>query len=171
MTTDTEHPTEVTYNGVTYIAERGYSCDGCAFATHRELCTITPCAGVVWVKAPKTATPKTPNSNPETKTATPHVHAELIKAWADGAEIEFLAADNNWYSTVPSAWDSNKQYRIAPTKKPDVTFGFTKEYLDTFFVFCMRDGTVETRPYWKGDALKLTFDGETGEFKGAEVFL
>lgn len=27
-------------------------------------------------------------------TKTPHVHAELIKAWADGAAIQFLEVDH-----------------------------------------------------------------------------
>ena len=28
-------------------------------------------------------------------TTKPHVHAELIKAWADGAEVEVFSFDNN----------------------------------------------------------------------------
>ena len=51
----------------------------------------------------------------------PHKHAALIKAWADGAEIQYL----NEYATVPKwedvvgspSWDTNTQYRIKPEKE------------------------------------------------------
>ena len=35
---------------------------------------------------------------------TPHEHAELIKAWADGAEIEYQSPNSgDWYVCTP-AW-------------------------------------------------------------------
>lgn len=45
---------------------------------------------------------------------TPHKHADLIKAWADGAKIEFLAHDNIWIQTESPLWIENYQYRIKP---------------------------------------------------------
>jgi hypothetical protein len=43
----------------------------------------------------------------------PHVHAEVIKAWADGAEIEFRTAGNsNWEITEHPFWNADKQYRV-----------------------------------------------------------
>lgn len=55
----------------------------------------------------------------------PHKHAELIKAWADGAEIEFLAPDGKWYPSDP-VWDINREYRI---KKNIVkTAGYRRYY-------------------------------------------
>ena len=51
----------------------------------------------------------------------PHKHAELIKAWADGAEIEFWSSpDNKWYLTERPSWDAWKTYRIKPEKKKPV---------------------------------------------------
>ena len=51
----------------------------------------------------------------------PHKHAELIKAWADGAEIEFWSTlDRKWYQTDKPSWDENKKYRIKSTKKKTV---------------------------------------------------
>lgn len=49
--------------------------------------------------------------------AQPHKHAELIKAWADGAEIEYW--DNLaciWVSCPNNAptWGRNNKYRIKP---------------------------------------------------------
>lgn len=45
--------------------------------------------------------------------AKPHKHAEFIKAWADGAEIQFW--DGSWYDvgTNPS-WCVDRKYRIKP---------------------------------------------------------
>lgn len=46
---------------------------------------------------------------------TPRVHAELIKAWADGAEIEVFDFTNTVWIPVPSpAWSPNSKYRIKP---------------------------------------------------------
>ena len=75
-------------------------------------------------------------------TKKPHKHAELIKAWADGAEIEAYLGSGLWDSVHSPLWDIGTTYRIKPQPKPDVT------------QFCN---------------LKLTFDSETGEIKSAEV--
>jgi len=40
-----------------------------------------------------------------------HKHAELIKAWADGAEIEFFNGEDWFYDRYPS-WHNDYQYRI-----------------------------------------------------------
>lgn len=92
---------------------------------------------------------------------TPHKHAELIKAWADGAEIEWY--DNTYrehrWKTCPELfiWDEQIQFRIKHEPKPDV--------VETYWV-----GTESA--IWNPDKkpnLKLTFDGETGKLKAAEV--
>ncbi len=41
----------------------------------------------------------------------PHKHAELIKQWADGAEIEHWC-DGIWEVTDPPMWRESEQYRI-----------------------------------------------------------
>lgn len=44
----------------------------------------------------------------------PHVHAELIKAWADGAEIEWWGL-NEWRPVGPEPkWSPIVQYRVKP---------------------------------------------------------
>jgi hypothetical protein len=48
----------------------------------------------------------------------PHKHAELIKAWADGAEIEvYNQIGDCWYSATVPLWDERNQYRIKPEPK------------------------------------------------------
>ena len=47
----------------------------------------------------------------------PHVHAELIKVWADGAEIEIKNLRSSGWTKVPSpSWFEGREYRIKPTK-------------------------------------------------------
>jgi len=87
---------------------------------------------------------------------TPHKHAALIKAWADGAEIEvFLEHFNEWVACPRSAWDSNYEYRIKPEPKPDIV-----EWHNVVPSGCTPTATPN---------IKLTFSGETGKLKSAEV--
>ena len=45
----------------------------------------------------------------------PHVHAEVIKAWADGAEIEYrTVGHSNWEITTNPFWNTDTQYRVKP---------------------------------------------------------
>lgn len=47
-----------------------------------------------------------------------HKHAELIKAWADGAEIEWRRFSNTeWLHLSSPNWLENDFYRIKPAKK------------------------------------------------------
>ena len=92
-----------------------------------------------------------------------HKHAELIHAWADGAEIQqYMISLDGWEDcTYDPSWNVNKEYRIKPEPKPDVV-----EYL-----------RVGRRTYsltfeWSDSPranLKLIYDGETGDLKSAEV--
>lgn len=43
----------------------------------------------------------------------PHKHAELIKAWADGAEIEFKSkTSGRWTVATWPRWAENIEYRV-----------------------------------------------------------
>lgn len=49
---------------------------------------------------------------------TPHKHAELIKAWADGAEIQIRVLQSGyWADSTPPAWREDREYRIKPAEK------------------------------------------------------
>ena len=96
----------------------------------------------------------------------PHKHAALIKAWADGAEIEYWGVyDNRWFDATCPAWDPDIQYRIKPEPKPDVVM----------YAFVGRTIAKQLRVLHLierscgPDKLRLTFDGETGKLKKAEV--
>lgn len=49
----------------------------------------------------------------------PHKHADLIKAWADGAKIEFKNhVDLSWSYIDKPAWHEDFEYRIKPETPP-----------------------------------------------------
>ena len=93
----------------------------------------------------------------------PHKHAEFIKAWADGAEIEvYDGLHDRWCDLTNScpAWTSQR-YRIKPEPKPDVVVEWmVEEQRVTYFDNISVDS---------GKNLRLTFDSETGKLKSAEV--
>ena len=92
-----------------------------------------------------------------------HKHAKLIKAWADGAEIEQWSGgaweefDNLW--TEADHWE----FRVKPEAKPDVVR------------WCWAsDRMGESKDHYgpNGSAnLKVVFDGETGKLKSAQVIV
>lgn len=86
----------------------------------------------------------------------PHKHAELIKAWADGAEIQINSA-TGWIDLEFPGWGADCEYRIKPEPKPDV--------VDYFFL-------DESNHLWSstydGGNLKIIRDGN-GKLKSAEV--
>lgn len=53
----------------------------------------------------------------------PHKHADLIKAWADGAEIQCSSLGKMWHDTPQPSWENEFKYRIKPpaSKWPETT--------------------------------------------------
>lgn len=47
----------------------------------------------------------------------PHKHAELIKAWADGVEIQVLMESGKWEDMAHPKWYDVLTYRIKPQPK------------------------------------------------------
>lgn len=99
---------------------------------------------------------------------TKHKHAEVIKAWADGAEVEYFPSNGKqWLDVSTPGWYEDYQYRIKPEPKPDVvkycftteSFGHSRQELQSGLVDS--DGRKPN--------LKIVFDGETGALKSAEV--
>jgi hypothetical protein len=95
---------------------------------------------------------------------TPHKHAELIKAWADGAEIQLKLNAVQWGDCVDPYWNPDIEYRVKPEPKPDLV------YYGAFDI----NGLIAidscfTMFHDAGDHIKVTFDGETGKLKSAEV--
>lgn len=99
---------------------------------------------------------------------TPHKHAELIKAWADGATIQCKDAQSNWCNVAfnDPSWNTHYEYRIKPEPKPDVVIEYTIELSQ------QTDVQGKNLNFWVNrinDNVRFTFDGETGALKAAEV--
>lgn len=47
-----------------------------------------------------------------------HKHAELIKAWADGAKIQYFSGLGYWNDIEYPRWLPNEEYRIKPEPRP-----------------------------------------------------
>ena len=89
---------------------------------------------------------------------TPHKHAALIKAWADGATIQYKVRQGEWrdvYDNDPT-WNDWEEYRVKPEPKPDIERFIRVEIVERSV--CLIHPSDGDRN------LKLTFDGETGAF-------
>lgn len=73
----------------------------------------------------------------------PHKHAEIIKAWADGAEIEVLCKmSNEWEMTTSPSWHPLREYRIKP---PEPSYGeIARKAYGTHFL----DATIPVADCW-----------------------
>lgn len=89
-----------------------------------------------------------------------HIYADLIHAWAEGAEIEMRFSDKEDWKTIDAPmFNPRREYRIKPVPKPDI--------IQEAWIAPGRYGLVvcgEDIPN-----LRCTFDGETGKLKSAEI--
>jgi len=84
----------------------------------------------------------------------PHVHAELIKAWADGAEIE-CPIFGTWMGVKNPMWFPHETYRVKPApiieNEPVVLYRFTlkdeRERMNIDISFKMEKGRYEVLFY------------------------
>lgn len=82
----------------------------------------------------------------------PHKHAELIKAWADGAEIEILI-NGEWINLdlcngKAHAWYEDHEYRIKPQpKEPKYLYVFYDIVNKEFFISDGNSSPVKTETY------------------------
>ena len=98
---------------------------------------------------------------------TPHKHAEIIKAWADGAEIEYRHEYTiGWCSCAETPeWNDDVEYRVKPEPKPDVVLhgvAVSDGINHRVWTLCPHNGNPSNN-------LKLTFDGTTNKLIKAEV--
>jgi hypothetical protein len=95
----------------------------------------------------------------------PLKHAEVIKAWADGAKIQ-------WYDSSPREhrwkdcpdvflWQDRFEFRVKPETKPDHVFR-------TCLHWNSSNNCAHTVVFGDNN-IQITFDGETGKLKAAEV--
>ena len=91
-----------------------------------------------------------------------HKHADLIHAWADGAEIQCKSHKNDkWEDVGTPAWGEHFFYRIKPETK--------KDFVHEFRIGMYKQVSHGVRLEIGHNNLRLIFDGETEELKSAEV--
>ena len=90
----------------------------------------------------------------------PHKHAELIKAWADGAKIELKTATGAWVEAKPD-WDVSVKYRVK--HEPVINYLFYRVMRNCEIEFIGMSDQIDLE-YWN---LKLTFTD--GALTNAEV--
>ena len=99
---------------------------------------------------------------------TPHIHAAVIKAWADGATIQINAGCAGWIDIKNNdpAWESHWEYRVKPEPKPDIrVIGYITLYRDQ----------SQHHPTYKDSLsrfvsdIAVCFDGETGNLKEVKL--
>lgn len=105
---------------------------------------------------------------------TPHKHAELIKAWADGATIEWYESlVDRWYTCdIAPMWRETGIYRIKPESKPDVVVNCVLDVKHPHRytqIKCQWVGSVPAGYAHNECGLQLIYDGETGKLKDAKV--
>jgi len=100
----------------------------------------------------------------------PHKHAEILRAIADGKEVQYSRTEGSaWadYRKDGQGYDpltnDTWSWRIKPERKPDVSF-YARLELDNL---PMRVKVMMPDPCMHN--VQLTFDGETGALKSAEV--
>lgn len=146
------------------------SCDKAYIVKKGQIYTVTD-AGTAWVALEgKSGYRYTSSEFRKVEKPVPHKHADLIKAWADGAKIEGRTADTNEYWTLIGhpQWHEHWQYRIKPEPKPDVVvYGRMKDYVQELDEYPQVTDIAHVKS--RHDNLKFIFDGETGKLKAAEV--
>ena len=90
----------------------------------------------------------------------PHKHAEVIKAWADGADIEYFACEEfGWRAAPDPAWSESFTYRVKPKNivvKRHVSYN-------------VNNGLTKTMAYSECDCnIEYTFDPD-GKLLDAKV--
>jgi hypothetical protein len=100
---------------------------------------------------------------------TPHVHAAVIHAFADGAEIEFrLKTSNKWRLIDDPSFFESYEYRIKPEPKPDVVFYASVLYK---FIGNITESKTTAQSWASGchGVIAVTLDGESGKLIKVEV--
>lgn len=154
------------YPGLEVLSEQN---DAVGTVSKISLDTSKPKVWVNWTSGPiKGQTLWIYPENIEPLPKKERVHKDLIKAWADGAEIEYYSeAVNKWFTTSVPAWASNIHYRIKPEQKPDTEVFY--EYREEGFGHPFKNPAHITLNENSLGVIKLTICGETSTIKSVEI--
>lgn len=82
----------------------------------------------------------------------PHKHAELIKAWADGAEIECQTERGMWEPVADPGWYEEVEYRIKKSIVKTVGYRrYLSQRAETLRpCYCYEDAVTFTTQFYEG---------------------
>ena len=106
-----------------------------------------------------------------------HKHHDIIVAWAADTtqvlECRSRVAHGGWVWTPVEypQWSEDCDYRIKPQPKPDVVCKGIIEFTGDHFRTAAYRTIFRVSEHFECDNIHLTFDGETGKLKSAEVLL
>jgi hypothetical protein len=88
-----------------------------------------------------------------------HKHADLIHAWADGAQIQFrLWGGMEWIDTEIPAWEIKYEYRIKPEEKQPVVRWLWAKQVDGYWqISCVYRSKEEALKVFNGQFICLEY--------------
>jgi hypothetical protein len=87
-----------------------------------------------------------------------HKHAELIKAWADGAQIQVKACNVVWEDRENPYWATDREYRIKPEEKqPIVRWLWAKLVLGEWMISPVFRSKEEALKTFNGEFICLEY--------------
>jgi hypothetical protein len=87
-----------------------------------------------------------------------HKHAELIKAWADGAVIQHRWLHKEWEDVINPRWDRDFEYRIKhEEKQPVVRWLWAKLVLGEWLISPAFRSKEEASNFFKGQVICLEY--------------
>lgn len=102
---------------------------------------------------------------------TPRKHAEIIKQWADGAQIEYYCTQaEKWQEVDHPIWNITTEYRVKPEVKPDKILYGRIEDLGAAIDKAWPQVVVYTSNNCKPNLdVEYTIDGNTGKLKSIKM--
>ena len=100
-----------------------------------------------------------------------HKHAELIKQWADGSEIEcYYKARKEWHAVNEPAWWGDFEFRVTPVKKGTKKYRLVvAEIDDNSSNSSYKDVSDDVKNYWKLTEFVELFETD-GDNQCCEVY-
>ena len=103
----------------------------------------------------------------------PHVHAEVIKQWASGDQIEWSDSADIWHETLDPSWNVLRLYRVKPKPPKDIELyarASAFHGMDTSLMISAYSLLTNfSTDFNLIDNLKLVFCGVTGKLLQAEL--
>jgi hypothetical protein len=106
----------------------------------------------------------------------PHKHADIIKAWADGAKVQVknvsISQAADWLDVNNPSWDTANEYRIKPREFEDGAWypiivaktQYVARYLEYNQAFKIGDSSIAVKPErieWIGSKIEIEWPEES----------